>query len=462
MAAKLNIGIDRITINPPLGTYLIGYANRKGGADSVHSDLTATTLILSTDLKEYYAVVSLDMLGLNCEVVTRIKEKICKLTKIPSKNIRLCCTHTHSAPIGWAHSAISSKDKLHELINKLKLAFIEPIKTKGISSNKKYIDNLVVNISKSAKNALMSLSQVDVMFGKTEADFNINRRNTVCDFSSNRETDKSINIVQFVKQDNVVMATLINYACHNVGFGPKSNSISSDIAGVMRNNVENEIGGLCIFIQGATGDLNPVDLEWSDNNTPEVNELGHVIAKAILSKLPNLEKIEINNISSSTAKVNGYLDVPEQLKGFPIKNIPKIMINKLEKAPKCFINSLLAIRYPWKTKLLKDENGYYTPIDIGVLKIGKILMVSVSMEPFTETCKKVKEKNNFLMTIFAGYTDGLTGYLPPKGEYKSGGYEVELVPYLYRLPGTFREDTEGKVVDKIVELINRPEKSGFM
>jgi neutral ceramidase len=282
MANQIKAGVNRIIINPPLGTYLIGYANRKGGAKSVHSDLTATALVLCTGLKEYYVIISLDLLGLNWEVVKRIKKAIYKLTKIPAGNIRICCAHTHSGPIAWAPDKVTLKDKFSELISKLNLAAIEPIKTRGINSNKKYIDKLITDLAESAKSALDSLQDVNVKYGITEAEFNINRRNTVCNLSLDRKTDRSINILQFVHEDTPI-ATIINYACHNVGFGPASNAISSDITGVMRSNIENIIDGYCLFIQGATADLNPIDLELTKDNTPEVNKIGNIIAEAVLN-----------------------------------------------------------------------------------------------------------------------------------------------------------------------------------
>jgi neutral ceramidase len=452
MATQIKAGIDRIIINPSLGSYLIGYANRKGGAKSIHSDLTATTLVLSSNLKEFYVIISLDLLGVNWEVVDRIKKSIYKLTKIPAKNIRICCAHTHSGPVGWAPEKVTLKEKFSELISKLNLAAIEPITTKGINSNKKYIDKLITDLAKSVKKAFKSLKIVEVKYGITEAEFNINRRNTICNLPADRKKDKSINIVQLIHENNPV-ATIVNYACHNVGFGPKSNAISSDITGVMRSKIEKEVDGYCLFIQGATGDINP-DLEWCKDNTHDINRIGNNIADAIIQKFHSLTKTEINSINSLTDSVKAYIDIPKEIVNVPIKEIPKRMISKLGKVPKWLINSMLDIRYPWKTQLLKDEKGYHTPIEIGVMKLGNILLVSASMEPFVETGLKIKKISNSKMTIFAGYTDGLTGYLPPKSEYKAGGYEIDLVPYFYRLPGIFRKDTEKKAVYKIIELMN--------
>jgi len=39
------------------------------------------------------------------------------------------------------------------------------------------------------------------------------------------------------------------------------------------------------------------------------------------------------------------------------------------------------------------------------------------------------------ITLFAGYSNGCIGYLPTPAAHALGGYEVEMSPYLCRMPG---------------------------
>jgi hypothetical protein len=89
-----------------------------------------------------------------------------------------------------------------------------------------------------------------------------------------------------------------------------------------------------------------------------------------------------------------------------------------------------------------------------VLRIGDIAIASVAMETFTETGIETKKASPAPITLFAGYTDGMTGYLPTAQEIPLGGYEVDVVPYIYKLPGTFRPDTEERVRRKILDLVS--------
>jgi neutral ceramidase len=55
------------------------------------------------------------------------------------------------------------------------------------------------------------------------------------------------------------LAILVNYACHPVVFGSDNLNYSSDFVGVMRDRVEKAFDQkpLCLFLQGADGDVNP-------------------------------------------------------------------------------------------------------------------------------------------------------------------------------------------------------------
>ncbi|HJO94026.1 MAG TPA: hypothetical protein QF753_11535 [Victivallales bacterium] len=450
MSDKIKIGVDRIIINPPLGTYLIGYANRKGGAKEVHDNLTATTLVLNDNSDNLFALISLDLLGLNWEIVNRIKDRINKIANIPQGNIRIFCSHTHSGPIGWAPSEINSTDRISELLNKVKLMFVEPFKTRGMSSNKLYYDNLIKNLADSVKIAASSMAKVYVEHTKIESEFSINRR---AHLDSESCIDKEIHFIKFVNEYTTI-ASIINYACHNVALGPGCNAVSADITGDVRSKVENKIGGLCLFIQGAAADINP-DIEWGENNFEDIKRIGSIISKSVLSSVSNMKVVKSSPINFLNDKVKGYIDIPKEVKKESEKKIPKIMINIREKVPKWIIYPLLSVRFPWKTELEKDKNGYYTSIEVGVLRIGDILITSVSMEPFSKTGLKIKKRSDFPITLFAGYSDGLTGYLPTSKDCDIGGYEIELAPYFYKLPGTYRKNTEEIVVNKMKRLISK-------
>src|SRR3954467_9495155 len=58
--------------------------------------------------------------------------------------------------------------------------------------------------------------------------------------------------------DGRVLATIVNYACHPTTLAWENTLISPDYIGAMREVVEaNTAGALCLFLQGASGELGP-------------------------------------------------------------------------------------------------------------------------------------------------------------------------------------------------------------
>src|SRR5881398_1141719 len=87
-------------ITPPLGVELAGFHKPIGQerrCTGVRQPCSAHALALRHDRTEAMIVV-FDLLGLSAETARKIKRQIFRKTSIPEKNIRLCATHSHSAP----------------------------------------------------------------------------------------------------------------------------------------------------------------------------------------------------------------------------------------------------------------------------------------------------------------------------------------------------------------------------
>ncbi len=94
--ASLRGGCSKVNITPPLGIPLIGSAGKP--SDDILDELYAKALVLN-DGSTTIAIVSVDLLYTPLEEVTNPIRKIIKdKIGIPSQNVRICSTHTHSGP----------------------------------------------------------------------------------------------------------------------------------------------------------------------------------------------------------------------------------------------------------------------------------------------------------------------------------------------------------------------------
>jgi len=94
-------------------------------------------------------------------------------------------------------------------------------------------------------------------------DFSVNRREKLADgrvvlgLNDSGPADHAVGVVRVDSQEGRPLAALVNYTCHPIFIGSASRLISPDYPGPMRRVVERETGAICLFLQGATGNVNP-------------------------------------------------------------------------------------------------------------------------------------------------------------------------------------------------------------
>lgn len=234
----LSVGIARKIISPPKGIYLIGYGDRSKGNLGVHDDLTASALALDDGLHRAM-IVACDLLAINEHIVARIQAQT-------GSNVVICCSHTHSGPITYAGQRSSRK-------------------------NRDYINYLVTQVVMAVKEAMANLQPAHISWAQGEADIAVNRRERKPDghieigINPSGPVDRTVTILQAQSLDGKPIVTLVNYQCHGTVLGQKNMLVSADWIGVMRRIVEQESGAPAMYLQGATGDLNP-DHAWGTDD----------------------------------------------------------------------------------------------------------------------------------------------------------------------------------------------------
>ena len=264
--AGLVAGVAEDDITPPVGGKMAGYSDRGAKVSTgVHDPLKAKALVLKDD-DTSLAIVTMDLGGLTGEMVAGVKKGVLEKTGIDQ--VMLVTSHTHSGPDSTPNFPSAEKPYLKELEAKLIGAVV-------------------------AANG--NVAPVKYGAGKGEAAEGHNRRKvnpdgTVEMFWANPErvptepVDHMVGVIRFEKLDGTPLATLVNFTCHNVVLGPENLEISADYAGVMQRTIEKELGGTCMFAQGACGDINP----FMDKTPPkngafkEAEKMGNTIAAEVV------------------------------------------------------------------------------------------------------------------------------------------------------------------------------------
>jgi len=432
-------GIARRVITPPKGVFLIGYGDRSKGNIGVHDDLTATALILS-DGQTRLAIVALDILTINEFIVDRVR------LRLAPTEVLLCCSHTHSGPIAYADKKSSRK-------------------------NLKYIDSLVDNIVSVVNTAQTSLLPAWLEYSYVEVNVGINRRERMPDGhmeigrNPGGPRDKSVQVISILtehgrrKADKAMtrLATIVNYACHGTVLGPDNLLVSADWIGAMRRKVEDKLGGLVLFLQGAAANINP-DMYWEDARAFEkVAEQGEDVADAVIAAAGSRsEKMRMSplRIERRAAWMPTETRV---ITSNPPKNYgkPLLALAKLPGFMAIFADMLLNQRYPWKPVIEAKDGFWSVPMRINAVRIGDLALVTYAAETFTEIGMKIKSSSPAVHTLFASVSDGCISYLHTEEAHLEGGYEVDVAPLAYRYPGRLQAKCEGIALEATKTMLKK-------
>jgi hypothetical protein len=273
--AYCRAAIARCDITPPIGIYhRMWGAALHDRATGVHRPLEATLLWLQPNVPTSAAaqvVVALDHCILDAHELLNIRQAIHAATNIACADILITLSHTHGA--GWMSRSRSDLPG-GELIGP-------------------YLDQLAVQLVELARAAQRCLTPASIVFAKGRCDlaahrdyFDEQRQRFVCGYNPQGSADDTLLLARVSDLQGTTLATIVNYACHPTTLAWDNSLISPDWVGAMREVIEQTEGGLCLFLQGASGDLGPRegfvgDLAVADRN-------GRQVGFAALSTLATL------------------------------------------------------------------------------------------------------------------------------------------------------------------------------
>lgn len=273
--ARCKAAVGRCDITPPVGIYhRMWGAALHDRATGVHRPLLATVLCLQSGTgsdSQPILIVSLDHCILDGQEIQHIKHSIQSSTGIGPKNVLVTLTHTHGA--GWM-SRTRSNLPGGELLGP-------------------YLDQLAMKIGDLSHQVIAQRATCSMIYAQGRCNLAAHRnyldqdqKKFVCGLNPTGFADDTLMLSKIVESEGKTLATVVNYACHPTTLAWDNTLISPDWIGSMREVVEKEEGGLCLFLQGASGDLGPREGFVGDTNVADRN--GKQVGFAALSALATL------------------------------------------------------------------------------------------------------------------------------------------------------------------------------
>ncbi len=237
------------------GIWLGGYGSyRARRAAGVHDDPCCRALALEGG-ESAFVIAAVDMIGVAGAVLADVRSSVLRTTGLPPGRLLIASTHSHSSP------------DLQGLWG-------------GVPRS--YVRRLVEVCIQAVRQALDSLTEAHLAAGSTELQgVTVNRRGWP-------EVDEELVVLRAVRPDGSPVGALVNFACHGTAIGPQSVLVSRDWPGFAVDALEQELGGVVVYVNGAQGDVNPAE----SGEFGQARRLGEAVASAACAAAANAEDVD--------------------------------------------------------------------------------------------------------------------------------------------------------------------------
>ncbi|WP_353124833.1 hypothetical protein [Parapedobacter pyrenivorans] len=191
-------------------------------------DLFVRALVLESSGTRI-AFVSIDNLGWPAVLGDRARAMI---TGIPPENILIGATHTHSAPDAYG---FPDEHGVHH-------------------ADLAYLDFCVRQMADAVNEAVRKLEPATLKVAMGAANGRI-----AFNYYAEELYDPRCSVMQAVAMNGNVIATLVNYAVHPETIGSKRGVLSPDLCGPLYERIEDRVGGVALFMNGALGGMVTAD-----------------------------------------------------------------------------------------------------------------------------------------------------------------------------------------------------------
>jgi neutral ceramidase len=376
--AELRAGVAKADLDPPTGIHMAGYGPTRTSTGTL-DPLEARVLALS-DGNRTVALITLDLcFTFDEKAMNQIR------ADVRGTEVIFHASHTHSGPT--------------------------------YSDAPEALQHAVPRIEAAIRNAAASMVSVQIGNGWGQTYIGFNRRYIEIDgavqmfwrnepkISTTFPVDPTVGVIRIDRRDGTPLAILVNYACHPVILGPDSFAYSADYPGEMRRVVEQGLGGMAFFLQGAPGDINPFY-----DKTPLIEDAVNVMKET--GRKLGLEAIRVAHSIQTKAPENARILTKTVV--LPVAN--RWNREKLE------------AQYQGTTGITRRllAQDMQMPVTTFVLDLGSadrdLAFVGFPGEPFVEFQMQLRVKSPLPNSFLLGYTNGYFAYLPTIAAAVRGGY----------------------------------------
>jgi hypothetical protein len=229
-------------------------------------------------------------------------------------------------------------------------------------------------------------------------------------FNRNRHTklepkpsDRELAVMRFDDLSGKPLAVLINFAAHPTMIDAAILKFSADYVGALKTEVEKDLGGVAIFMQGAAGDQS-VNRGLNKDYEAFGQALGREVVKLASGLAPKAIEHPWLEVREERFKFTSRTDLSNPLvrAAYSVAFFPELIPN------------------------FADEyaEGVRPRLTVAILN-GDVALVGVSGEFFSNHSIRLKERARMKHLFFFGYCNGYHQYFPTIEAVAEGGYGAD-------------------------------------
>lgn len=467
----MRAGAARVDITPPLPVDVLGYVRRSVAPRIAIDPLLATSLYLE-DEAGAVVIIAADLANLAPGYADEVRERVAASVQVEPGRVLLNSSHTHAAP--WPGAGLKLGGEVDDWSER-ELAYW------------RMVPELFASAAVQARESAVE-ARVSGAVGRAPG-LAVNRRErtadgrTILGWNPHGFVDDSVPTLRIDTLDGTAVATIVGFGCHPVVVGPDVPAVGSDFVGPLRRRVEELRGGVALFLQGAAGNVLPLEA-FFDHAGPEVamgERLGLEAVHAVADADPRAVGVERLAFGSVTPislyrrvvedeQPDQVVAVAQRVVDLPLLEAPTVAELEAELAERQgeldrrraagegrVATNPVRYHIAWLRLMLvrAAEGPLPTSVsgEIWAARLGDTAVVGTPGEIFGEIGAAVREASPAATTIFAGYCGGVLGYVATPEEYPYGGYEPAVSHRGYGHPAPFSPDVAAVILDTSLELL---------
>jgi hypothetical protein len=423
--ASLRVGAARVDITPDERSLPKGFQGI--------NDRVFVRAIVVEDGRSRAALVTVDAGAISTQTWSQVSRQAETELEIPSAQLLLTATHTHSVPFG------NQQD-------------------------------LPRRILAAISQAAARLEPARLRYGTGVSYINVNRN--LIDRKTHRwwegpnyegPSDKTAAVLRFETPDGRPIAVYYNYAVHGVLNG-QLDQISGDIPGAASRYIEDSLDdeAVAVWSTGASGDQNPIYFQQTyDLREIRIREYaarGVDISNAMPPGGQGLNK-EDPKVAKLMGQQRQMTVSMGQMLGEEVLHVMRSGLERPEATAR-IAGAQKTVTCPGRKRTDSGRAGYpgtYVdadpiPIRLSLVRIGDVAITGVNAEVFTTIAQRLKLESPLKHTLMATLTNGTapSGYIPNDAAF---GYNTFEVVSSNLKPGC----AEDAIVEGLLDLIGGTE-----